>query len=150
MSTQAPIRASRLGAVLVFPLLAMACGAAPPSAPPAPPAPAATPSEPGASAEIAPEPASEGVAADLTAEPPPFMPFGVPECDNFITKYVACVDLRVPADQKARLMDDLHEHRGKWRELAKMEQGKLAVGLSCRGVAQRLKGDLTVDYGCEF
>lgn len=78
------------------------------------------------------------------------MPFGVPECDNFITRYVACVELRVPADQKARLMDDLYEHRAKWRELSRMEQGKLAVGLSCRGVARRLKGDLTVDYGCEF
>lgn len=144
-----PIRSLRLVAVTVFPLLVMACGVAPPSEPPASPAPAASSTEPEASAP------SEEVTARADpdgspAEPPPLMPFGVPECDNFITKYVACVDLRVPADQRARLMDDLHEHRAKWRELAKMEQGKLAVGLSCRGVSQRLKGDLTVDYGCEF
>jgi len=78
------------------------------------------------------------------------MPFGVPECDSFITRYVTCLETRVPAEQKAGLMDDLHEHRARWRELAKMEQGALAVSLSCRGVAQRLKGGLTVDYGCEF
>ncbi len=133
MSAPMSIRSCRLWAVIVFPWLAMACGAAPPVPPPASAA------------------ASSGPAVtDPETEPPPLMPFGVPECDSFITRYVACVELRVPADLQARLMDELHEHRGKWRELAKMEQGRLAVGLSCRGVAQRLKGGLTVDYGCEF
>lgn len=78
------------------------------------------------------------------------MPFGVPECDKFVEKYVACVEARVPADLKEKKMDELHEHRARWRELGKMEQGKLAMGLSCRGVAQRLKADLTLDHGCEF
>ena len=78
------------------------------------------------------------------------MPFGVPECDKFVEKYVACVEARVPDDQKEKKMDELHEHRGRWRELGKMDQGKIAMGLSCRGVAQRLKRDLVVDFGCEF
>jgi len=82
--------------------------------------------------------------------PPPFTPFGVPECDRFVEKYVACVDLHVPADQRERMMRELHIHRGRWRELEKMQSGKVAVGLSCRGVAQRLKSDLIVDFGCEF
>ena len=83
-------------------------------------------------------------------KPPPFTPLGVPECDKFVNRYVACVDLHVPADQKERVMRELHVHRARWRELQKMQDGKLAASLSCRGVAQRLKGDLTVDYGCEF
>lgn len=83
-------------------------------------------------------------------KPPPLTPLGVPECDKFVDQYVACVDLHVPADQKERVMHELHVHRARWRELQKMQDGKLAAGLSCRGVAQRLKDDLIVDYGCEF
>ena len=109
-----------------------ACGnAAPEAAPPR--------------AEVSPpDPAGEG------PEVPPFMPFGIPECDKFVDKYVACVDARVPEGQKDRLMRDLHVHRARWRELEKMQDGRLAASLSCRGVAQRLKRDLIVDFGCEF
>jgi len=88
---------------------------------------------------------------DPTApKPPPFTPFGVPECDRFVEKYTACVDLHVPADQKDRMLRELHVHRARWRELEKMQNGKVAAGLSCRGVGQRLRSDLIVDYGCEF
>ena len=147
MSASTPTRSRRLWVVIVLPWLAMACGAAPPLALPASPP---TSSGSGDPADSAAAPSGEGEPAESASEPPPLMPFGVPECDNFIMRYVACVERRVPDDHKARLMDDLHEHRAKWRELSRMEQGKLAVGLSCRGVAQRLKGGLTVDYGCEF
>jgi len=141
--------------MIVLPWLAMACGASPPAAPPATPTPALAASppssfRPGVPAESAGAPSGEPEATDRAAEPPPLMPIGVPECDNFIKRYVACVEQRVPPDQKAKLMDDLNEHHAKWRELSRLEQGKLAVGLSCRSVAQRLKGDLTVDFGCEF
>ncbi len=74
----------------------------------------------------------------------------MPECDKFVDKYIACVELHVPAEQKEGVMRELHVHRARWRELQRMQDGKLAAGLSCRGVAQRLKGDLIVDYGCEF
>ena len=84
------------------------------------------------------------------AVPPPLMPLNVPECDNFVKMYVACLDDHGPPDRREALMDELHLHRARWRELEKMQEGKVAAGLSCRGVAQRLKGDLIVDYGCEF
>ncbi len=151
MSFPTPTRFRRLWMVIALAWLAVACGAAPPATPP--PAPPATPPSAiraGDPAESAGTPAGEPERADRNAEPTPLVPFGVPECDNFIKRYVACVELRVPADQRARLMDDLNEHRTKWLELSRLEQGKLALGLSCRSVAQRLKGDLTLDYGCEF
>ena len=47
-------------------------------------------------------------------------------------------------------MRELNTHRARWRELLSMQDGKIAAGLACRGVAQRLKSDLIVDYGCEF
>ena len=111
-----------------------------------------------AEADAPPSEATEADSAepDAAASParravhPPLTLLNVPECDKFVEKYVACVELHVPADQRARIMDELHLHRARWRELEKMQEGKVAAGLSCRGVAQRLKGDLIVDYGCEF
>ncbi len=127
-----------------------ACNSAPPPAPP-PPRPTAESPAPGSPAAEPPSPESDGeTAAPEEIEPPPLMPFGVSECDKFVEKYVACVDLRVPPAEQEKKMNELREHRARWRELGKMDQGKVAMGLSCRGVAQRLKADLILDYGCEF
>ena len=112
--------------------------------------------DPGGSPAASSEGAEPGQDAGASGEdssipkPPPLTPLGVAECDKFVDQYVACVDLHVPADQKDRLMGELHVQRARWRELQKMQDGKLAASLSCRGVAQRLKGDLAVDFGCEF
>ena len=140
-----------------------ACGSSPrQSAPPAPTAPVSNVAvEPSSGEALAPTAATPeaterphedaGPGEEASApKPPQLTPLGVPECDKFVTLYVACVDLHVPADQKERVMRELHVHRARWRELQKMEDGKLAASLSCRGVSQRLKGDLIVDYGCEF
>ena len=109
------------------------------------------------SASAAAFPAGETAGNDGESEegpsipkPPPLTPLGVPECDTFIEKFVACVDLHVPADQKERQMRELHTYRVRWLELEKMQEGKIAARLSCRGVSERLKSDLIVDYGCDF
>lgn len=114
-----------------------------PSTPTAPPSPEAG-TTPGGEGEEA------AAAASALPEPPPPMPFGVPECDTFVTKYLACVEVRVPADQQPRLMADLQENRAKWRQLATMSQAGVALSLACRTMAQRVKSDLTVDFGCEL
>jgi hypothetical protein len=116
---------------------------------------------PRAAAAAAPTPLPEGAAPDVTApespggaddapKPPPFTPFGLPECDTFLTKYLACVEERIPADQRGRFEDELRENRTRWWKLADMQQGTVAVGLACRIFAQSKKADLAVDYGCEF
>jgi hypothetical protein len=143
-------------AILVAVLPAGGCAPRDPPAPatdlvlqPAPVDPGSAPTASSDEAQPAPGAVDSGEDPSIP-KPPPLTPIGVPECDRFVDKYVVCVDRHVPADQKERVMRDLHIHRARWRELQKMQDGKLAAGLSCRGVAQRLKGDLTVDYGCEF
>ena len=146
--------------VMTF-IVSLGCGRGPASEPASPPAaaPAAlvesSPTPPVApSPEALSTPGGEGDEAGAPGpdvpEPPPPMPFGVPECDTFVTKFLACVEGRVPADQQPRLMADLQENRAKWRQLATMSQAHVALGLACRTMAQRVKGDLIVDYGCEF
>jgi len=128
---------------------AMGCGG--PTHEPAPkaavvPAPTPPPESAGGDA-VAPE-APEGPAD--APKPPPYTPFGLPECDTFLTKYLSCVEERVPADQRGRFEDELRENRTRWWKLAEMQQGTVAVGLACRIFAESKKTDLAVDYGCEF
>lgn len=138
----------RLFLIVLIAGIGCAACASPKQPPPPPPKPTSVPAS--AEAESSALETEEGAATPEEVEPPPLMPFNVPECDKFVEKYVACVDLRVPADLKEKKMDELHDHRARWRELGKMDQGRVAMGLSCRGVAQRLKSDLIVEYGCEF
>jgi hypothetical protein len=139
---------------------AFACTDTPKSTPPLPAraevesSPAASSEETGANAQTETAPGeSPGEKADDATEgpkPPPLIPLGVPECDRFVEKFVACLDLHVPVDKQESLMRELNTHRARWRELENMQEGKVAAGLACRGVAQRLKSDLIVDYGCAF
>ena len=108
---------------------------------------ASTPAEDAVADSTGPE-GAEGATGAL--KPPPFTPFGLPECDGFLRKYLACVEERVPADQRGRFEAELRDNRTRWWKLADMQQGLVAVGLACRIFAQSKKGDLAVDYGCEF
>lgn len=133
--------------------VSLACERAPEAGPPAPPP--ATPVSDGRLAGAPPATPADAAGDDRgggseVPVPPPPMPFGVPECDTFVTKYLACVEVRVPADQQPRLMADLQENRAKWRQLATMSQAGVALSLACRTMEQRVKSDLTVDFGCEF
>lgn len=146
--------------VLVWVSACLACGEASTSAPPAPaqaeaaalpspPAPSGAASAQAAPAETTP-PESDSEGTEDGPKPPPLTPVGVPECDKFVERFVACVERRVPPEQREDKMRELNTHRARWRELLSMQDGKIAAGLACRGVAQRLKSDLIVDYGCEF
>ena len=77
-------------------------------------------------------------------------PFGVPECDTYVKKYLACVEGRVPAQQRGALLEAFEANRTKWRALAAMREGAVALALACRTAALKSKEALSVDYGCEF
>lgn len=99
------------------------------------------------SGEGAPEPAESTVAA---SEAPKITPFGVPECDTYVKQYLACVEGRVPPEQKGALLEAFEANRTKWRALAAMREGAVALTIACRTAAQKSKEALAVDYGCEF
>ena len=134
----------------------LACGGEPKSAPEAPAQAASTPSTspPDEAASPANAPADTGTenaeGATEAPKPPPLTPVGVPECDKFVERFVTCLERHVPPEQREDKMRELNTHRARWRELLNIQEGKVAAGLACRGVAQRLKSDLIVDYGCEF
>ena len=134
---------SRLGMVALA-LVWLACERAPTdhATPPAP-----VPSPSGASVVESDAPAAADASA---ASPSSVTPFGVAECDNYVSKYLACVDGKVPAEEKEELMAAFEANRTKWRALATLREGAIALGLACRAAAQKSKEQLAVDYGCEF
>jgi hypothetical protein len=144
-----------LAAVLVPTVLA--CDRAPKSEP-APLAPPPAVQAAVASAESAeiPLPSSEEGAAEpaesalAAPEAPKITPFGVPECDNYVKQYLTCVEGRVPPEQKGALLEAFEANRTKWRALAAMREGAVALTIACRTAAQKSKEALSVDYGCEF
>ncbi len=132
-------------APLVLVVFCLACG----SGPRGEPAPAAAPIEPADDAVQAAD--AEGSAAAVApVEVRAVTPFGVPECDAYVKKYLACVEGRVSGEHKERLIEAFEANRTKWRALSAMREGAVALALSCRAAAQKSKEQLTVEYGCDF
>lgn len=104
----------RVMAVFVIALACYACGsnAAPPPANSSTPSASATPAS----------------TTSAGAE------FGVTECDNYIKKYVACVDKLAPAAQGAA-RQALEQSRAAWKQAAATEQGKAALGATCKAAS---------------
>jgi len=60
--------------------------------------------------------------------------FGVPECDNYIKKYVACVDKLAPGARDAS-RQALDQSRAAWKQAAATEQGKAALAATCKAAS---------------
>jgi len=112
--------------------MTVACGEAkPPAQTPPPAAPAATP------AAAAPAPAA------ATSE------FGVPECDDYMTKYVACVDSKVPEAARASLRQALDQTKSQWQQAASTPEGKNGLAMACKQMTETAKMSMQA-YGCTF
>ena len=117
----------RLMAVFVTALACYACGG---NSAPAP----ATSSTPSASAT----PASTSPGTE----------FGVVECDNYVKKYVACIDKLAPAAQ-GPLRQSLDQSRAAWKQAAATEQGKATLAAACKAMSDQ-SAPLMRAQGCTW
>src|SRR6266699_4314893 len=74
---------------------------------------------------------------------------GVPECDDFIAKYDACVSSKVPEAARAQYKNALAQWRESWRGLAQNPQTKATLVSVCKQAAQQQAAALK-SYGCGF
>ncbi|GMV31892.1 MAG: hypothetical protein AMXMBFR59_40170 [Rhodanobacteraceae bacterium] len=116
-----------------------ACQKQPEPAKPAAPAPAATPATPPAAAPATPPAATP---APATADS-----IGVPECDNYITKYMACVSGKVPEASRAQLQASLDQMREAWKQAAATDAGKASLAQACTAANDAAKSSMTA-FGC--
>src|SRR5262249_13016405 len=130
---ETPMTARRVPLAMLL-LLGIGCGGAEKPAAQAPP-PAKAPAP-------APAAAKAAAAAAAGAE------FGVPECDDYMHKYVACVDSKVPEAGRAAMRQGLEQTKAAWKTAAATPQGKAGLAMGCTQALQAAKQMMSA-YGCQ-
>ena len=104
------------------------------------------------------KPAAEAPRTTLppaTMAAPPTMPaaatgdFGVAECDNYMKKYRACVDGKVPEATRAMMRQQLDQTKMAWQQAAATPQGKAGLAAGCKQIDQA-SGPAMKAYGCAW
>jgi hypothetical protein len=108
------------------------------AAPPAAQAPAAA-----ATAAVPAAPASTTSLAVAEGD------FGVPECDQFMKKYLECIDGKVPEMARVPLKQALDQQKAAWKQAASTPQGKAALATGCLKAEATAKQS-TAAYGCQW
>lgn len=72
--------------------------------------------------------------------------FGVPECDTYLTKYLACVD-KMPAAAQGPARQSLEQTRTAWQQAAATEQGKAALAAACKTASDSAAAAMSA-YNC--
>ena len=106
-------------------------------------------SAPTAAKAPAPAPASAPAAAPATAAAPAATAdsVGIPECDEYLTKYQACVQSKVPEAARATLIQSLDQTRAAWRTTLAAPGGKDSLAAACKQMRDTTRASMSA-YGC--
>jgi hypothetical protein len=74
---------------------------------------------------------------------------GVPECDDFIAKYDACVSSKVPEAARAQYKSAVEQWRASWKKLAENPATKSTLVAACKSAAEQQATALK-SYGCQW
>jgi hypothetical protein len=74
---------------------------------------------------------------------------GVPECDDFIAKYEACISGKVPEAARTQYKATLEQWRKSWRDLAANPTTKATLAQACKISAAQAKQTMK-SFGCDF
>lgn len=75
--------------------------------------------------------------------------FGVPECDAYMKKYVACIDGKVPEAARAMLKQGLDQTKAAWKQAAATPAGKASLAQACVQAETQAKQAMGA-YGCAW
>jgi len=74
---------------------------------------------------------------------------GVPECDEFIAAYDACVSSKVPEVARAQYKASIEQWRTSWRKLADNPATKASLAQACKQSAEAARTSMK-SYNCTF
>lgn len=74
---------------------------------------------------------------------------GVPECDEYITKWEACVNSKVPEAQRATYKSSFETLRKSWKDAAANPQGKAGLAMGCKQALDTAKQTFSA-YSCSW
>lgn len=103
-------------------------------------APASSPA-PTVGAPAASAPAASPASADLE--------FGVAECDEYVKRYLACVESKVPEAVRGPIRASLEQTRTAWRQAAMTPEGRTGLAQAC-SIANEAAKTAMAAYGCSF
>jgi hypothetical protein len=107
--------------------------------------PAATPA-----ADPAVDPAAAAPTDTAAAAPAAdAMVTGVAECDDYLTKYMACINDKVPEAARASMQTSMDQMREGWKTAAAAPGGKEALAQACKTASDSAKESMKA-FGCEM
>src|SRR5947207_947444 len=74
---------------------------------------------------------------------------GVPECDDFIAKYEACVSGKVPEMARAQFQGAVKQWKDSWKKLADNPATKGSLAAACKQAKESQETALKT-YGCTW
>lgn len=75
---------------------------------------------------------------------------GIPECDDFIAKYDACISSsKVPEAARAQYKSAIDQWRSSWKKLAENPATKGTLAAACKQAAEQQAAALK-SYGCSW
>ena len=74
---------------------------------------------------------------------------GVAECDEFIQKYEACVNSKVPETARSMVKANLDTMRNAWKKAAETPQGKAGLAQGCKQALEQARTTMG-SYGCSW
>jgi hypothetical protein len=74
---------------------------------------------------------------------------GVPECDEYLTNYDACVTGKVPEVARAQYKSAIEQTRASWKKLAENPQTKASLAAACKQSAEQARTAMK-SFNCTF
>ena len=74
---------------------------------------------------------------------------GIPDCDDFLAKYEACVTDKVPEVARAQYKAGLEQWRTSWRQLAANPNTKATLATACKQAADTARTSMKT-YNCAW
>jgi hypothetical protein len=74
---------------------------------------------------------------------------GIPECDDFIAKYEACVSDKVPEMARAQYQSALKQWKESWKKQAENPQTKGALAAACKQSSETQSAAMKT-FGCAW
>ena len=74
---------------------------------------------------------------------------GVPECDEYVTKYETCIKQHVPDAQKVQLQQGFDAMRTSWKSAATNAESRPGLASVCKQAMDAAKA-ATGFYGCQW
>jgi|WetSurMetagenome_2_1015567.scaffolds.fasta_scaffold89228_3 hypothetical protein len=74
---------------------------------------------------------------------------GVPECDEFLTKYEACIQSKVPESMRATFAQSMAQARDGYKQAAAVPAAKATLAASCKQALDATKQAMSA-YTCQW